>query len=215
VISFDWKNQYSVGIKSLDQQHRAIMAGLNEVHEEMLNGKANDALAPRINRLFSLAQEHFSFEERLMESTQFPGLAGHRTLHQAICTKVGEFISRHDTGDRAAYGQFMYVMRDSMIKHMKTDDQECASWLAAHGMRSQETSDKVDCVNEHSGDRAALATMDRGASLAADMQEYRPNSVRARLEASHKRRSETASFLGRGTSRLSTGEYQGATSALP
>jgi hemerythrin-like metal-binding protein len=134
MISFDWNSNYSVGVKDLDKQHQDIMVGLNELHEEMMNGKVNEAVAPLINHLVSLAGEHFAFEEKLMESTQFPGLADHRAYHQALSRKVGEFIARHDMGDRAAYCQFMYVLRDSMTKHMETLDQEYVPWLAEHNI---------------------------------------------------------------------------------
>jgi hemerythrin len=134
MLSFSWKNKYSVGVGDLDNQHRAIMDRLDELHEEMLNGKVNEAVAPLISGLVSLAGEHFATEERLMESTKFPGLADHRAKHQRLSRKVGEFIARHDTGDRAAYCQFMYFVRDWMTKHMEKEDQEYAPWLAKHGI---------------------------------------------------------------------------------
>ncbi len=134
MLSFSWKSTYSVGVKELDRQHRTIMDRLDELHEGMLSGKVNEAAAPLIGDLVSLAGEHFATEERLMESTDFPGLADHRAAHQRLSRRVGEFISRHDAGDRAAYCQFMYYVRDWITKHMEKEDQEYAPWLAGHGI---------------------------------------------------------------------------------
>jgi hemerythrin len=109
------------------------MSGLNELHDEMMNGHMNEAVAPLIGNLVSLAQEHFVTEERLMEANQFPGLADHRAIHQALSKKVEEFIARHDNGDRAAYSQFLYFLRERFTRHMQKEDHEYGLWFAEHG----------------------------------------------------------------------------------
>jgi hemerythrin len=134
MFSFNWKSRYSVGVKDLDQQHQAIMDGLNELHEEMLNGNVNDAVAPLIKNLVSLAGKHFAAEERLMASVEFPGLPDHRAKHKELSRKVEEFIARHENGDVAAYSQFMYFVRDWMTKHMENEDRDYVPWLAGHGV---------------------------------------------------------------------------------
>jgi hemerythrin len=135
LFSFNWKNSYSVGVQALDHQHRAIMRGLNELHEEMLGGRTNEAVAPLIRNLTSIAGAHFAAEEELMESTQFPGLAEHRAKHEELTRKIHEFIARHEMGNRAAYSQFLYFVRAYMTEHMLKEDHEYASWLAEHGVR--------------------------------------------------------------------------------
>lgn len=135
VLSFMWKSRYSVGVRELDNQHQTIMRHLNELHEEFMSVKANEAVAPLIKSLVSLAAEHFATEERLMESTGFPGLANHRAIHQALSRKVEEFIGRQELGDLAARSQFMYFLREWLTRHMENEDQEYAPWLAQHGIR--------------------------------------------------------------------------------
>ena len=135
LFSFSWKNSYSVGVQSLDRQHQAIMRGLNELHDEMLGGKTNEALAPLIRNLISIATAHFAAEEKLMESTQFPGLADHRAKHQALSEKIHDFVTRHEMGDRAAYSQFLYYVRGWMTEHMLQDDRKYVPWLAEHDIR--------------------------------------------------------------------------------
>jgi hemerythrin len=110
------------------------MDGLNELHEEMISGHVNDALTPLISSLVLLAGEHFATEERLMESTRFPGLADHRAKHQALSQKVSEFLIHHEMGDKAAYSQMMYFVRAWITEHMQKEDHEYAPWLTEHGV---------------------------------------------------------------------------------
>jgi hemerythrin-like metal-binding protein len=108
---------------------------LNELHEEIMNGQINEAMAPLIDKLVALSKEHFATEEMLMDSTQFPGLADHRATHQELSRKVGEFLARQELGDRAAYSQFLYFLREWITRHMEKEDQQYAPWLAEHGIR--------------------------------------------------------------------------------
>jgi len=118
----------------LDLQHQTFMALLNELHEAMMGGNQQDAAGPLISKLALLAAEHFATEERLMESTGFPGLADHRLRHQELTRKAEEFIARYMQGDKLVYGQFMYFVRDWLTRHMENEDLAYAPWLAGHGI---------------------------------------------------------------------------------
>ena len=130
-----WRSQYSVGVETLDNQHKAILRILNELHAASLKGKAQEVAGPLLSQLVSLASEHFSTEERLMESTGFPGLAEHRAEHQVLAGKLREFVSRHQKGDAAVYTQLLHFLRDWLNNHMQSEDQEYAPWLRAHGVK--------------------------------------------------------------------------------
>lgn len=109
------------------------MQHLNELHEELMRGTVSDAAVSLINKLVTLADEHFALEEEVMESSQFPGLADHRASHQGLSRKVREFIARQETGDPSACCQFMYFLREWMTRHMENEDQKYVPWLAEHG----------------------------------------------------------------------------------
>jgi hemerythrin-like metal-binding protein len=135
MFSFDWMKLYSVGIGELDRPHQVIMERLNELHEEMVDGNVNEAVSPLIRDLVSLAAEHFATEEKLMEATEFPGLADHRAKHREVSQKVGEFLARHEQGDKAAYSQIMYFLRNWITHYMQKDDRAYGPWLKDHGVR--------------------------------------------------------------------------------
>jgi hemerythrin-like metal-binding protein len=130
-----WRDQYSVGVETLDNQHKAILRILNEIHAASLKGKAQEVAGPLLSQLLSLASEHFSTEERLMASIKFPGLPGHRAEHQRLTGKLREFVSRHEKGDASAYTQLLHFLRDWLNQHMQSEDQEYAPWLVARGVR--------------------------------------------------------------------------------
>ena len=129
-----WRSQYSVGVETLDDQHKSLMKALNELHAASMRGQAQKVAGPLIRQIVSIASEHFTAEEKLMESTEYPGLARHRAKHRELAGKIAEFVSRHEKGDTTVYVQLLYFIRDWQTKHMQTEDQEYAPWLSAHGV---------------------------------------------------------------------------------
>jgi hemerythrin len=130
-----WRNQYSVGVETLDDQHKSLMKALNELHAASMRGQAQKVAGPLLSQLVSLASGHFSAEEKLMESIKFPGLALHRAKHKELAGMIAEFVTRHEKGDTTVYTQLLYFMRDWQTKHMQTEDQDYAGWLRAHGVK--------------------------------------------------------------------------------
>lgn len=129
-----WSSKYSVGVETLDNQHKNLMKVLNELHAASMRGEARKVAGPLLSQMASIASEHFSTEERLMESIKFPGLAGHRAKHQELAGKIAEFVSRHEKGDPTVYTPLLYFVRDWQTKHMETEDQEYAGWISTHGV---------------------------------------------------------------------------------
>jgi hemerythrin len=130
-----WSAKNSVGVEALDNQHKDLMRLLNEFHAASIQGKAQKVAGPLLRQIASLANEHFSAEERLMESARYPGLAKHRAQHRELTAKVAEFVSRHEKGDATICTQLLYFMRDWLTAHMQTEDRQYTPWLSAHGAK--------------------------------------------------------------------------------
>jgi hemerythrin-like metal-binding protein len=130
-----WSNKYSVGVKSLDDQHAEFIRGLNELHAAMLKGQAQSVAGALLNKLQGGASNHFSTEERLMESTKFPGLAEHRVEHRDLIAKMEEYVDRFKHGDNTMYPQLLYFIRDWLTNHMLQVDKMYTTWLNEHGIR--------------------------------------------------------------------------------
>jgi hemerythrin-like metal-binding protein len=130
-----WSSKYSVGVEALDNQHLAFMKALNDLHAAAMRGKAREVADPLLGRILSKASEHFAAEERLMESTRYPGLAEHRSKHQEFTAKVGALVARQKQGEAAVYTELLYFMRDWLYNHMQIEDSKYAPWLAAQGVK--------------------------------------------------------------------------------
>ena len=130
-----WSSKFSVGVIALDSQHTLLFGILNELHDAMMKGQAQSVASPLLTNLLSGASNHFSTEERLMESTKYPGLAEQRAEHQKLISSVEDYIARFKEGDNTMYRGLLFFMRDWLIDHMVHIDQKYTVWMHEHGVR--------------------------------------------------------------------------------
>jgi len=114
-----WNNKYSVGVQTLDDQHKGMVGVLNELHAGMMKGQA----------------QHFALEERMMSEARYAGLAEHRSKHQELIGKLGNFMERYRKCDPTMYVQLLNFLRDWFNDHMQKEDQEYRPSLKANGVR--------------------------------------------------------------------------------
>jgi hemerythrin len=130
-----WSKKLSIGIESIDCQHRGIIRELNQFHAAMLHGKGANDFGPLLKRLEVNLREHFSAEELLMTQTGYPGLAEQHTLHQDMIRECEEYLFRFEQGDKTLMIPFLRTLYDGFKKHLLVEDKKFASWLLEQGIQ--------------------------------------------------------------------------------
>ena len=102
---FEWSNNYSVGIGSIDAQHQNLFAIARELHAAMTAGQGKASLARILDRLVQYTAVHFAHEERLMRLARLSRLrraqGGARRARPNRSLKFQEDFQR---GSRDHYG---------------------------------------------------------------------------------------------------------------
>lgn len=119
---FEWDDSIALGIPSIDEQHKALFGWISVLNEAIKNGDGSEAVGEIIWKLITYVTEHFSDEERLMLSCNFPGLAAHRKEHDQFVLRLHEiqvsFIDGHEMGKSV-----LDFMVDWLVCHIKGTDQ--------------------------------------------------------------------------------------------
>ena len=129
-----WTDQFSVGVKSIDDQHVVLCETLNDLHAAMMKGQARTITGPLLQRLVSYTVDHFSEEEALMEAANYPGLAMHRVKHRELTKQVGEYVVRFEKGDITLSHHLLDFLSGWLTTHIQTTDKEYGPWLNDHGV---------------------------------------------------------------------------------
>jgi hemerythrin-like metal-binding protein len=124
-----WNDSFSVGVKTIDQQHSGLFAIVNELHAAMMTGKAKNVLGALLDKLVKYTVEHFAYEERMMEAAKYPNLVTHRAHHTDLTKQVGDFMARYKRGDGALNIELLRFLSDWLTKHIQHEDKEYVPWL--------------------------------------------------------------------------------------
>jgi hemerythrin-like metal-binding protein len=119
---FTWDDSIALGIPSIDAQHKALFGWINTLNEAVKNGDGSAEVDKIIWKLISYVTEHFSDEERLMLSCNYPALAGHRKEHDQFVSRLRDiqvsFNEGHDMGENV-----LGFLVDWLVCHIKGTDQ--------------------------------------------------------------------------------------------
>ena len=61
-----WNDTLSVGIPTIDAQHRKLVDTLNDLHSAMLSGNARQITGSILAKLLEYTRQHFASEEAMM-----------------------------------------------------------------------------------------------------------------------------------------------------
>jgi hemerythrin len=128
---FKWKDAYSVGIREIDEQHQALFALANQLHEARLAGKGREVVVDVLRGLFTYTQTHFITEERLMQAANYPALSAHKKVHDQFALEVSALFEDIRKNGTLSTLEVANKIKDWLIKHIQDMDQQYAPYLRA------------------------------------------------------------------------------------
>jgi hemerythrin-like metal-binding protein len=130
----EWHESHSVGVPSIDEQHKRLMALTNRLFQAIMNEAGEAALEGILNELADYVSYHFTHEEELLRKYGYPEdlLAEHEAEHKALTDEVHRYIALYRK-DPANLDLSVYVfLRDWTTEHMSRSDSEYSEFLVAH-----------------------------------------------------------------------------------
>ena len=131
-----WSDKLSVGVKSIDDQHKKLVTLLNQLHDGMMAGKGKEVVGIVLKGLVDYTATHFKYEEDLFARTGYPDAAAHKQEHAELVQKVIEIQKKYETaGPSVLTIQVMNFLKDWLTKHILGVDMRYGPHLTAKGFR--------------------------------------------------------------------------------
>ncbi len=112
-----WKPEYSVGIKSMDDEHRAMMALINDVYRS-LGGESSEAEVDEgLGQIFNTISMHFALEERLMRDNDYAEFEAHKHDHENLLDQIRDLMDSYF---------------DDPVIGAKRLEEQLSEWFAGH-----------------------------------------------------------------------------------
>ena len=62
----EWKDEYAIGIASVDFEHRELIKFINRIHDHLAEGDGDYATIDFLGELYAMISAHFALEEQTM-----------------------------------------------------------------------------------------------------------------------------------------------------
>ncbi len=131
---FAWQEEYSVGIREIDEQHKQLVAMVNDMHQALAQGKGREILGDILNKLIAYTQYHFGSEEALMEKYGFPDFPAHRQAHASMTAQAQALHEEFAGSDIKRSIEVARFLQQWLNKHILETDKKYSSFLKKKGV---------------------------------------------------------------------------------
>ncbi len=129
-----WSDSLSVGIDSIDGQHKVLIDLINTLFREMNSGNGKQAISSALSKLIEYTGSHFAFEEDLFEKHNYEGNDAHKEIHKKLVAQVVDFQTQFESGKKDISLELMEFLKDWLIEHIKGTDKKYSSFLQSKGV---------------------------------------------------------------------------------
>lgn len=121
-----WKEEYSIGVPVIDEQHKALFDIVNRVQsllgDEFIVDKY-DGIVAIINELKEYTIYHFQTEEDYMLKIGYKKLFTQKVLHQDFVEKMNSIdFSQIDNDQNKYLNEILYFVCDWLLMHILKED---------------------------------------------------------------------------------------------
>lgn len=127
----EWTPDLSVGVDSIDGQHKELIKRINQLLESMKMGKGKQVIADTLAFLKQYTVVHFGDEERMLTRIKYPELNQHKSLHQAFIKEIGVLSDKlaKDGASAAVIIDTQQKLMDWLINHIGKVDKKYGDFI--------------------------------------------------------------------------------------
>jgi hemerythrin len=132
----EWNEAYSVGVAVFDDEHKKLVAILNELHAG-LRGEIDKLALQRISdKLVDHALMHFRHEEMYFDDWSFPEAAAHIADHAKLRQQVFDYRNQIlDKDSRELALEMLNFLCQWLGHHIMVEDRQYGIYLRNKGVR--------------------------------------------------------------------------------
>jgi len=133
MAAITWNPMMSVGVPSLDADHRTLVGLINDLHRSVGDEEEYATLGSVLKALEEYADHHFAREERVMEICRYPSRDTHQRMHQRLFKQVRDLKAGYDKDRTAVRAKdCLDFLHKWLIEHICSTDMDYRAWVIGH-----------------------------------------------------------------------------------
>ncbi len=129
-----WKDEYSVGIESIDEDHKKLLNLINNLQAAVMCNTGEEFERQSLNELMDYTHYHFHREEELMRAHGYIDFEGHKGQHDQMIIQAKVFLDRYEEKGRDALPEVTSYLRLWLLQHINVADMKYVPLLKEKGV---------------------------------------------------------------------------------
>lgn len=125
-MAIEWTPNLTVGISSIDQQHKTLFDKANQLFDAGKSGKTKEYISEMLDFLDQYTKQHFQSEETYMLSIGYPGYEDQKKLHAGFINALEKLKKEY----RESGSNLLVILNanqmvvDWLMKHISIEDKK-------------------------------------------------------------------------------------------
>jgi len=129
------KEKYSVKIDLIDEQHQYLFEIINELDDVIEKRSSSLKIRKLLKKLEEYTLFHFTTEEHLLSTHNYPGLYEHKEKHASFIEKIARFNEDFRYKNKDISVQLSDYLFNWLFSHIAHDDKDYSQFLTAKGIK--------------------------------------------------------------------------------
>lgn len=125
-----WSTQYSIGNDLIDTEHEELFRLVNAFHDNWQEKRSQQSIAALLSQLIAYAEMHFQHEETIMHDAEYPKLAEHQKIHEAMVETIFNLRQLFEEQHSHLETNTMKFVKTWLLEHIIQNDYLFRDFLA-------------------------------------------------------------------------------------
>lgn len=131
---FEWKDSFSVGIESIDNDHKGLINIINDLFDAISHGMAKEHISSVLAKLIDYTKTHFKREEAYFEKTNYPLIEEHKQQHDLFINKINNLQTDFEKGNQTISVELLKFLTDWLVNHILSSDRKYKEHFKKYGL---------------------------------------------------------------------------------
>jgi len=131
---FEWTEDFSVKIHTIDLQHQGLFKTFNDLHDALQSGKKL-AIEKAMGDMWQYTCDHFEYEEKYFARHKYPDAEAHKAEHKALSDQVNEQVVKFNAGELELTTDLVDFLGNWLKNHIQGTDMKYSEFFQAKGVR--------------------------------------------------------------------------------
>ena len=123
---FIWQDNFLTNISEIDDQHRKLVALINNLYAALLKFEDSDQkrafLIKTLEELIDYGCYHFDAEEQLMLKHEYPDYESHKAAHERFKLQVAQFLKEQRETTQVLPFPIVVFLKNWFTSHVLSTD---------------------------------------------------------------------------------------------